>query len=126
MRHALKSDKSRGSLEYLGCPIETLREHLEQQFEPGMTWENHGSGESKWQIDHIVPIKYPGKDGGEPTLEEVAERLHWMNCQPLWASENIAKGNRFIGRAAAAPATLEPEPVAPNDDIDELLAGLTL
>ena len=77
----------------------------------------------------MTPITYPGKDGGEPTLEEVAERLHWTNCQPMWASENIAKGNRFIGRAAAAPPALEPEPVAPkltDDDIDELLARLTL
>ena len=92
-----------------------------------MTWETHGTGEGKWNIDHIVPIKYPGKDGGDPTLEEVAERLHWTNCQPMWASENIAKGNRFIGRAAAAEPALEPEPDAPkltDDEIDELLDSL--
>ena len=85
---ALKSDKSEHSIEYLGCPIEELKEHIENQFTEGMTWENYG----EWHIDHIIPIKYEN-----PTLEESAERLHWTNTQPLWASENIAKGNRYIG-----------------------------
>ena len=53
-----------------------------------MTWETHGD----WHIDHITPLKY-----NNPTIEEVMERLHWTNTQPLWASENISKSNRFIG-----------------------------
>ena len=122
IRHALKSDKDRGSLDYLGCSIETLRWHIGQQFEPGMTWETYGSGPDTWQIDHIVPIKYPGKDGGAPTLDEVTERLHWTNCQPLWTTDNIAKGNRFIGRErpqAVVPANETPK--LSDTDIDELL-----
>ena len=79
-----------------------------------MTWENHGKGPDTWQIDHIVPIKYHGKDGGTPTLEEVAERLHWTNCQPMWTVDNIAKGNRFIGRERPVARELE----APPRDID--------
>ena len=43
-----------------------------------------------------------------PTLEEVAERLHWKNTQALWAEDNIAKGNRYIGK----PHVDEPEPEA--------------
>jgi hypothetical protein len=91
-----------------------------------MTWETYGSGPDTWQIDHIVPVKYPGKDGGAPTLEEVAERLHWTNCQPLWTADNIAKGNRFIGRSdVAAEPTLEPAgPKLTDDDIDEILFRL--
>ena len=92
-----------------------------------MTWGNHGKGPDTWQIDHIVPIKYPGKDGGEPTLEEVAERLHWTNCQPMWTAENIAKGNRFIGRErsqAVMPASETPR--LSDAEFDELMAGLTL
>ena len=126
IRHALKSDKDRGSLDYLGCSVKTLQSHIEQQFEPGMTWDNYGKGPGTWQIDHIVPIKYAGKHGGGPTLEEVSERLHWTNCQPLWTVDNIAKGNRFIGRAnAAAEPTLEPAaPKLTDDDIDSLFALL--
>ena len=123
---ALKSEKGRASLDYLGCGIETLRWHLKQQFEPGMRWDNHGKAPGTWQIDHIVPIKYPGKDGGEPTLEEVAERLHWTNCQPLWTAANIAKGNHFVGRERPKTA-LAPDIFKLSDiDIDELMTGLAL
>ena len=90
--YALKKDKDLSSQEYLGCNIDTFREHIEAQFEEGMTWDNHG----EWHIDHIVPIKY--KENGEvPSLEEVVERLHYTNTQPLWGSENMSKGNRFVG-----------------------------
>jgi hypothetical protein len=92
IKKALTSNKSKHSIEYLGCNIEDFKEHIESQFVEGMTWENHG----EWHIDHIVPIKYK-EDGEVPTLEDTIERLHWRNTQPLWASENIAKGNRFIG-----------------------------
>jgi len=86
---SLKSDKSKHSIEYLGCPIDEFKEHIEKQFIDGMTWDNHGS---VWHIDHIIPLKYEN-----PTIEEVYERLHYTNTQPLLASENMSKGNRFIG-----------------------------
>ena len=56
----------------------------------GMSWENYGA---VWDIDHIVPIKYQN-----PTIEEVIERLHYKNTQPLWKKDNIVKGNRYISR----------------------------
>jgi hypothetical protein len=58
-----------------------------------MTWENHG----EWQIDHIIPLRYE-QDGVKPTLEDTIDRLHYTNTQPLWAADNIAKGNRYIGK----------------------------
>ena len=88
VRGALKATKSKRSIEYLGCSIEEFKQHIEKQFKEGMTWETHGD----WHIDHITPLKY-----NNPTIEEVMERLHWTNTQPLWASENISKSNRFIG-----------------------------
>ena len=88
---ALKHNKEMHSMEYLGCTIEELRQHIESQFKEGMSWNNYG----KWHIDHIIPIKYK-QDGIIPTLEEVAKRLHYTNTQPLWASDNISKGNRYI------------------------------
>ena len=88
IHHALKQDKDDHTFEYIGCSIGELKEHIEKQFKEGMTWENKG----EWHIDHIIPIKY-----GNPSLEEVIERLHYTNLQPLWAGENISKGNRYIG-----------------------------
>ena len=75
---ALKHNKEMHSVEYLGCTIEELRQHIESQFKEGMSWNNYG----KWHIDHIIPIKYK-QDGIIPTLEEVAKRLHYTNTQPL-------------------------------------------
>lgn len=88
---ALQSEKTNHSIEYLGCTIEEFRDHIEQQFTQEMSWSNHGS---LWHIDHIIPLKY-----GNPTIEQVIERLRYTNTQPMLASENIAKGNRFIGSA---------------------------
>ena len=89
---ALKHNKELSSKEYLGCDVETLKNHIENQFTEGMSWDIYG----QFHIDHICPIKYK-KDGKDPTLEEVIARLHYTNTQPMWASENIAKGNRYIG-----------------------------
>ena len=39
---ALKNDRGMSATEYLGCNIETLKKHIEQQFTEGMSWENYG------------------------------------------------------------------------------------
>ncbi len=88
VRNALKSEKSKHSIQYLGCQIDEFKKHIEEQFAEGMTWDNYG----KWHIDHITPIKYDN-----PTFEEVCERLHYKNTQPMWASENMSKCNRYVG-----------------------------
>ena len=120
------SAKDRGSLEYLGCSIDEFKAHIEDTFtlpgNEGMTWENHGAisvnGPRRWNIDHIVPIKFETVPGVPPTLEEVAERLHWKNTQAMWADENVAKGNRFVGRA--------PEPDLTDEQIARILAEFGL
>lgn len=84
----LKHDKELHTLEYIGASIDTIKEHLESKFDDEMTWENHG----KWHMDHIIPLKYD-----DPSLDEQIKRLHYTNLQPMWASENIAKGNRHCG-----------------------------
>ena len=91
---ALKSNKLKKSLEYLGCDIATFREHLEKSFKTGMTWENQGK--YGWDIDHIIPVLYK-QDGIEPSIEEVGKRLHYTNCQAMWHTENMKKGNRYCG-----------------------------
>ncbi len=86
---ALKVEKSKSSIEYLGIDISSFKKHIESKFVEGMNWENYGK---VWHIDHIVPLQYEN-----PTIEKVIERLHYTNCQPLWAPENIRKRNRYIG-----------------------------
>ena len=86
---ALKNDKDMSSTEYPGCNIETFKKHIEQQFTEGMSSENYG----EWHIDHKIPLKY-----NKPSLEEVVQRLHYTNTQPMWASENMSKLCRYISR----------------------------
>jgi len=52
-----------------------------------MSWENYG----EWELDHKVPISLA------TTVEEIYSLNHYTNFQPLWASDNKSKGNRFIG-----------------------------
>lgn len=86
---ALKAKKSKKTMEYVGCTVQKLKEHIEQKFKPDMTWKNYGS---LWQIDHIIPIKFEN-----PTLYDVIRRLHYTNLQPLYVLDNLQKGNRWIG-----------------------------
>ena len=74
----------------LGCSIQELKSHLEQMFIDGMSWENWGR--SGWHIDHIKPITR--FDLTDP--KQVAKACHFTNLQPLWASDNLRKGNSYV------------------------------
>lgn len=84
---ALKGQtKSKRTLELLGCSILQLRLHLEGRFKSGMTWDNYG----QWQIDHIKPLsKFDLTDE-----KQLSKAANYKNLQPLWARENIVKGNK--------------------------------
>lgn len=73
-----------------GCSWLKMREHVQSQFKPGMTWENHGKGKGKWSLDHIRPIAlfdWWTDDG-------LKLAFAWDNTQPLWNDEHRAKSNR--------------------------------
>lgn len=76
--------KSQTTLEMIGCDWETLKEHIESQFINGMTWEN----KDQWHIDHIIPL------ASANTEKEILKLAHYTNLQPLWAIENLQKGNK--------------------------------
>ena len=70
----------------LGCTFEDFKQHLEKQFKYDMNWNNIG----QWHIDHIYPVSL-AKDE-----EEIIKLNHYTNFQPMWAKENISKGNKII------------------------------
>ena len=78
--------KKTKTYQILGCSFEEFKQHLERQFTKGMTWENQG----KWHMDHIYPVSL-AKDE-----EEIIRLNHYTNFQPLWAIDNIKKGNKII------------------------------
>lgn len=84
VRKALKgAPKKSRTFEMLGYTPQELRDHLESQFLPGMSWENYGTA---WHIDHIAPISKFGPD-------EVDLVWQLSNLWPLWAHLNLAKSN---------------------------------
>jgi hypothetical protein len=77
------------TIDLLGCSMKELRIYLESKFQEGMSWDNHGS----WHIDHTIPLS-SGKTG-----EEIKKLCHHTNLQPLWAKENLRKGNKVTTSA---------------------------
>jgi hypothetical protein len=78
--------KSLRTEEILGCTVQKLMIHLENKFKPGMTFKNHG----QWHIDHIIPVS------NAKTEEELIKLNHYLNLQPLWAEDNLKKGNKYV------------------------------
>ncbi len=87
LRIALRDNQKVGSaIRDLGCTVEELKSHLESKFTDGMNWENHG----KWHIDHIKPLSLFNL----VDREELREAVNWRNLQPMWAIDNVKKGNK--------------------------------
>ena len=89
--NAIKGNtKSASTMKLIGCTIEKLQEHLENQFTDDMTWENYG----EWHVDHILPcVSFDfTKD------EEQFKCFHYANLQPLWAEDNLRKSSKIINQ----------------------------
>lgn len=81
----VKGCKNQRTNDILGCTVDEFKIHIESQFIEGMTWKNHG----EWHLDHKIPVSW-----GE-TQEKIIELNHYTNFQPLWAFENLSKGNKW-------------------------------
>jgi len=79
-----KSPKQGSAIESLGCSMKEFLLHLSSQFQQGMSWENY----DEWHIDHIQPLS--GFDLSDPV--QVKKVCHYSNLQPLWAEDNLKKG----------------------------------
>ncbi len=79
----------------LGADIKTVKAFIEKQFKKGMTWENHG--QYGWHIDHKIPFS------SAKTEEELLILCHYTNLQPLWAKENLSKGDKILSIQTTLP-----------------------
>ncbi len=79
------TEKSGTTLEMLGYSADELKEHMENLFEDGMSWNNWG----EWHIDHIKPVSLFESN----TEASIVNAL--SNLQPLWEKENLSKGNSY-------------------------------
>lgn len=73
------------TFDLLGCSHDVFVKHIASQFTEGMTWENYG----QWHVDHIIPFASAKNE------EDVARLCHYLNLQPLWASDNLQKGAKL-------------------------------
>ncbi len=94
VRKALKYKgqvKNNKTFTLLGYTKYELKDHLESQFTDGMSWDNM----SEWHIDHIRPVASFNYTTTE--CEDFKKCWALSNLQPLWAKDNMSKGNRWDG-----------------------------
>ena len=80
---------------YLDFTPDDFRKRFEGLFKGGMSWDNMGA----WHIDHIRPISsfnYTTTD-----CEDFKKCWALENLQPLWAADNMSKGNKWDGEVNA-------------------------
>jgi len=80
-----KTDKM---INLLGCTFLELKNHIENKFTEGMSWEMVMCG--KIHLDHIIPISICKNE------EELKKLSHFNNLQPMWAEDNLRKSNKII------------------------------
>jgi endogenous inhibitor of DNA gyrase (YacG/DUF329 family) len=91
----IKQGKTKGgsTFEHLPYTPLQLKEHIENQFDKHMSWDNYGS---YWQLDHIVPQAALIYDSlAHPNF---AKCWALSNLQPLEKSKNASKGAWHEGK----------------------------
>lgn len=98
IRHCLRNriskalsgvNKSKTTMQLLGCSIEDFWIYLESKFESGMSRENYGK---IWEVDHIMPIAI--FDLSKPDHQRRC--FHFSNLQPLFVKDNRIKKAKII------------------------------
>ena len=88
LRYALKNETATSS--YLPYTLNELKEHPESLFVDGMSWDNM----NEWHIDHIKPVS--SFNFNSVDCEDFKKCYALDNLQPLWAKDNLKKGNYYI------------------------------
>ena len=81
--------KSISALELLGADVDFVKKYLQNKFLKGMTWDNWSR--DGWHIDHIIPLS----SFDLTKIEEQRKAFHYTNLQPLWAVDNLKKGDKI-------------------------------
>ena len=83
-------EKTQPSIEYLGCSAVYFKEYISKKMTAEMTFENI-------HYDHIKPVsKF---DLNDP--DELLKCCHYTNFQPLLASDNLEKHNKWNAESEA-------------------------
>lgn len=96
--------KNKKSLtKHLPYSLDELKQHIEKQFEPWMSWNNYGRYNAKtwvdndqstwtWQVDHIIPLSKFTYHSIED--EEFKKCWALSNLRPLSSKQNLLDSNK--------------------------------
>lgn len=87
----VRTKKSDKSLKLVNCTIQFLKEYIQSKFTEGMNWQNHGKGNGKWAVDHIIPCE--AFNLTNPKHQKIC--FHYTNLQPLWDNDNTIKSDKL-------------------------------
>lgn len=88
---AQNASKEVKTMELLGRSSKDCLKYIESKFKDGMNWENHGNGQGKWNLDHIIPCA----SFNLTNPKEQMTCFHWSNLQPLWYADNLKKADKI-------------------------------
>jgi hypothetical protein len=77
-------EKTQPSIEYLGCSAVYFKEYISKKMTTEMTFENI-------HYDHIKPVSVFNLNNPD----ELLECCHYTNFQPLLATDNLEKSNKW-------------------------------
>ena len=80
--HLTDLEKTKPSIQYLGCEAIYFKEYIEKKMTEGMTWDNI-------HLDHIKPVSVFNLE----SIDELLDCCHYSNFQPLLAEVNLAKSD---------------------------------
>lgn len=78
-------NKSKSTMELIGCSKEFLVNYIEKQFTTGMNWDNYGR--RGWHVDHIKQCVLFDMTKSE----DQHKCFHYTNLRPLWAEDNLRR-----------------------------------
>lgn len=85
----LKNNKKQYSwLKFVNFTLNELIQHLESKFTVEMTWNNYGT---YWHVDHVKPLSWFDLE------TQFNDAWALSNLQPLEATKNLSKNNRYEG-----------------------------
>ena len=77
-------EKTKPTIEYLGCSAKYFKEHIQSKKTEGMTFDNI-------HFDHIKPVSRFNLEDEE----ELLKCCHYTNFQPLISTDNLEKSNKW-------------------------------
>lgn len=81
--------KYNNTFNLLPYTFEELKQHLENLFEEGMSWDNYGL----WHVDHAIPQSYFKYDDVNSDDFQICWSLE--NLKPMWGKVNMGKNNKL-------------------------------